>query len=592
MTLRPPASRRARRALAVAALALSAMSIGVASPAAGAAPTVVTLEFDDTWANQYGVRQLLADRGMHATFYVNSGFFEKQGRMTASEVAGLAADGNEIGGHSIDHPDLTKLSLDEARHEICDDRVALLGRGLAVANFAYPYAHSNAAVRQLAIDCGYNSARTTAGIVKGSICSACPAAETIPPFDPYATRTPDIVRSTDTPASLEALVTQAEDAGGGWVQIVFHQVCATCSPYGQPESAIAELLDRLAAHAASGTVVRTVGEVIGGTVKPGVETPAARPGNLFGNPSLENDVDTNGVADCWQRAGYGTSTFSWARVEGRTGGAAEQLTVNTISSGDRKLISPLDSGSCAPRATPGREYRVGGWYRSTAPVRFVLYTRDAAGTWSFWNKSGYLPASAGWAEAAWVTPPVPPGATALSAGLALDAVGTAAFDDFTLAVNLLRNSSLDADANTDGVADCWQRAGYGTNTFSWSRVVGRGVGSAEQLTIASLASGDRKLISPLDGGGCAPATTPARVYDVSGWYRSGAPVRFVTYTRDAAGTWTFWAQSPFFPASTGWSQATWTTPPVRAGATGISAGLALNATGSATFDDLCLFDAG
>ena len=552
----------------------------------------MTLEFDDTWANQYGVRQLLADRGMHATFYVNSGFLARPGRMTANEVAGLAADGNEIGGHSIDHPDPTKLGLDEARHEICDDRVALLGRGFAVASFAYPYGHWNPVVRQLVIDCGYNSARTIAGIVKGAICTGCPAAEAIPPADAYATRTPDIARATDTPASLEALVTQAEDSGGGWVQIVFHQVCAGCSPYGQPESAIAQLLDWLAARAASGTVVRTVGEVIGGAVKPGVPTPALRPGNLVGNASLENDVDGNGVADCWQRAGYGTNTFSWTRVAGRTGGTAEQLTVSAVSSGDRKLISALDNGSCAPQAVPGREYRVSGWYTSTAPVRFVLYTRDAIGAWPFWNKSGYLPAAAGWKSAAWVTPPVPGGASALSAGLALDAVGTATFDDFTLAVNLVRNGSLEADADGNGVADCWQRAGYGTNTFSWSRVAGRGGGTAEQLTIHSLASGDRKLISPLDGGGCAPATTPGRVYDMSGWYRSSGPVRFVAYTRDAAGVWTFWAQSPFFPASSGWSQATWKTPPVRAGATGVSAGLALNTVGSAAFDDLCFVDTG
>ena len=181
MAPRLPASRRARRALVASALALGVL--GAAAPVVRAAGTVVTLEFDDTWADQYGVRQLLADRGLHATFYVNSGFFGRTGRMTADEVAAIAADGNEIGGHSIDHPDLTKLGLDEARHEVCDDRVALLGRGFAVANFAYPYGHWNPAVRQLAIDCGYNSARTTAGVVKGAICAGCPAAETIPPAD-------------------------------------------------------------------------------------------------------------------------------------------------------------------------------------------------------------------------------------------------------------------------------------------------------------------------------------------------------------------------------------------------------------------------
>src|SRR5690606_31293089 len=35
--------------------------------------------------------------------------------------------------------------------------------------------------------------------------------------------------------------------------------------------------------------------------------------------------------------------------------------------------------------------------------------------------------------------------------------------------NLITNPSLESDANNDGVADCWQRAGFGTNSFVWTR---------------------------------------------------------------------------------------------------------------------------
>jgi peptidoglycan/xylan/chitin deacetylase (PgdA/CDA1 family) len=36
--------------------------------------------------------------------------------------------------------------------------------------------------------------------------------------------------------------------------------------------------------------------------------------------------------------------------------------------------------------------------------------------------------------------------------------------------NLLKNSSLEDDANVDTIPDCWQRGGYGTNTYSWTEI--------------------------------------------------------------------------------------------------------------------------
>ena len=47
-------------------------------------------------------------------------------------------------------------------------------------------------------------------------------------------------------------------------------------------------------------------------------------------------------------------------------------------------------------------------------------------------------------------------------------------------------------------------------------------------------------------------------------------------------------QSPTFATTTSWAQATWTTPPVPAGATHISFGLGITAVGTLTQDDLSL----
>jgi len=85
------------------------------------------------------------------------------------------------------------------------------------------------------------------------------------------------------------------------------------------------------------------------------------------------------------------------------------------------------------RAAAGHAYLAGAWYRSDVPVRVVLYYRDAAGSWRFWAKSAPKAASATWAPATLRSPPAPAGATAVAAGLLLDAPGTAGLDDLSLA---------------------------------------------------------------------------------------------------------------------------------------------------------------
>src|SRR5688572_33185739 len=82
------------------AFALGAAAAAFAGPAHGA--TVVSLTFDDGDASQYAVKDLLASRGMHATFFVNSA---KVGTgsfyMSWAQVDALDAAGNEIAGHKI-----------------------------------------------------------------------------------------------------------------------------------------------------------------------------------------------------------------------------------------------------------------------------------------------------------------------------------------------------------------------------------------------------------------------------------------------------------------------------------------------------------
>ena len=162
---------------------------------------------------------------MHGTFFINSGRIGATGYMALSDIQTLAAGGNEIGGHTVNHADLPTLTNDEATREICGDRQTLLADGFAVTDLAYPYGDTSPAVEADAKACGYNSARTIGGVLNPSGCTGCDPAETIPPADPYSTNTPDSIKATETLAQIEGLVTQAE-SGGGWVQLVMHHICA------------------------------------------------------------------------------------------------------------------------------------------------------------------------------------------------------------------------------------------------------------------------------------------------------------------------------------------------------------------------------
>jgi chitodextrinase len=159
--------------------------------------------------------------------------------------------------------------------------------------------------------------------------------------------------------------------------------------------------------------------------------------------------------------------------------------------------------------------------------------------------------------------------------------------------NLLQDPSLETASGS--TPTCWKLGGYGTNTYSWTHTTDSHTGSyAENLTITSWSGGDRKLVSALDSGTCAPAAIPSHTYTVSAWYKipqgaTGTP-RFFAYYRTSSGSWTYWTQSTQFASNSSWTQVSWTTPPFPSGATNISVGMGLKNVGSVTMDDFSLTD--
>ncbi|GAA4038861.1 hypothetical protein GCM10023063_25150 [Arthrobacter methylotrophus] len=414
-------------------------AVGFAAPAHAAANTVVSLTFDDGNADQLTAEATMKSLGLSGTFFITTGWIGQPTYLTTANLQQIAADGNEIGGHTVTHPDLVSLTAAESTRQICDGRVALMNMGFKVTSFAYPFASEDPATEALVKQCGFNSARGLGDTSSPDPSTATlPAADTIPPANPYITAAPDEVDSTWTLQNLEDQVTHAQSAGGGWVQLTFHHIAVGTDPtLTITPTLFSQFATWLAQQKTAGTVaVQTVDQVIGGTQQPAVQGPAVPPPpplgtNLIQNPSLETLVNT--IPQCWAAGGYGTNTPAFSVVTpGHTGTNAEQLTVTGAVSGDAKLLPALDLGGCSPTGIPGHTYQLKAWYKSTAATQFELYYRIGNGYWTYWTASPLVAAAANWTQTTWTTPPLPAGASGISWGLNIQTNGTITTDDYEM----------------------------------------------------------------------------------------------------------------------------------------------------------------
>ena len=234
--------------------------------AATSSPTVVTIQFDDGNANQYTALGLLNTYGMHATFYVNSGVIGDATHMSWAQLTDLATTGNEIASHTVFHTNIKKLKTAAARQAVCGDRVNLFDHGFQPVSFAYPFGSFDAGSEAIVKACGFNSGRGVSGVNDRKV-----FAETIPPPDAYATRTPPNPKQGTTLATIEGYVTAAQANGGGWVQLVFHNICNACDAYSITQADFTTLLTWIQSQEPGGVTVQTTAQVVGGSIQPPVQ---------------------------------------------------------------------------------------------------------------------------------------------------------------------------------------------------------------------------------------------------------------------------------------------------------------------------------
>ena len=194
--------------------------------------TVVSLTFDDAYENQWlYARPLLRSHNMNATIYpiTSDSDVPYQCCMSWAQLRTMQGEGDDIGSHTIDHPNLTDPTLTTAQitQEICGSRQDMLNNGIqAPVSFAYPFGSYNSTVESIVQQCGFTNARQGGGISSSNTTPGPPWAETLPPRDPFAVRTIAVDGSSAMQLSdLESFVAAAAAHGGGWLPLTFHDVC-------------------------------------------------------------------------------------------------------------------------------------------------------------------------------------------------------------------------------------------------------------------------------------------------------------------------------------------------------------------------------
>lgn len=143
-----------------------------AGPAAGKR---IAITFDDGYVNvlRHGLEPLAAS-GFKATLFLVADLLGQFNRwdvplgevpepmMDAAQVREWLAAGHDIGSHTLTHPFLTRLPLNQAKEEISASRKKLEDLfGRKIEHFCYPYGDWNEAARDLVIGAGYRTACTT-----------------------------------------------------------------------------------------------------------------------------------------------------------------------------------------------------------------------------------------------------------------------------------------------------------------------------------------------------------------------------------------------------------------------------------------------
>ena len=160
----------------------------------------IAVTFDDAYEDTPRAVELLREQGLRASVYVTTGQIDSGRMIRREQLEQLAQQPEtvELGAHTVNHPPLDELGIEEIKREVLDSKQALeqmIDRG--VDTFAYPFGAYDARVRAAVIDAGFSSAAA----VKNALSH--------PNDDPWA-----IARFTVGTATSTEQIAQILDGGG------------------------------------------------------------------------------------------------------------------------------------------------------------------------------------------------------------------------------------------------------------------------------------------------------------------------------------------------------------------------------------------
>lgn len=122
----------------------------------------IILTFDDGWLDAYTVAfSELQKRGMVGVFFVPTNYATAGGKlfMNWTQAREMSRGGMEFGGHTINHPDLTKTNLSELRRQLQESKAIIEEKiGHPVVALSYPFGAHNERIVAESQAAGYRAA--------------------------------------------------------------------------------------------------------------------------------------------------------------------------------------------------------------------------------------------------------------------------------------------------------------------------------------------------------------------------------------------------------------------------------------------------
>ncbi|GLY08407.1 MULTISPECIES: galactose oxidase early set domain-containing protein [Actinoplanes] len=162
------------------------------------------------------------------------------------------------------------------------------------------------------------------------------------------------------------------------------------------------------------------------------QRPVSAAANLIANPGLES-MAGDGFPVCWEQSGWGDNGHTFAvSSDAHSGARSMSVTLTNAGSGDRKAMM-LEDASCAPNVTPGHQYDLSVWYKTSTPnTVMTMFRHDVAQGWVYWTDLATMPVATAWTQQTVRTPQIPANTDQIVWGVTIYGNGTLKTDDYTM----------------------------------------------------------------------------------------------------------------------------------------------------------------